>query len=131
MSNEQQLQQALATFVETMNSATAFAGDQLPIIVQQALTFYTIVSVLWLVFAVAWSVAAVYAIKYLLKKRESLEKFSVNGMDRTDASFLIGIISVATVLIVPLLFFSNVAELIKITLTPELWVIEYASTLIR
>lgn len=139
-----QLKEALAAIIESAATAKEFLVEQTPLVIQELLTYYTIMYAFWVgLGTICFMVGAYLVICVVQDKRPSAhcnnERLSKNQLheyyrdgDYRDltgkgvAYIFPGTIAMAAGMI---LFFCNISSLFKITIAPKVWLIEYGSRL--
>lgn len=119
--------QALIQLINTVTDAMTFLKGEIPIAVRELLTYYTAYHIVLMFLAIP-----LFALGYFmwrmyrkLPKRSNTEtdQFDVTPFPHIGVAILYG--ASAWVLI------GNVIDLLKITLAPRIWLIEYAAHLVK
>jgi hypothetical protein len=125
--------QALLSIINGVSEAASFLKGEIPLAVQELLTYYTIsafvLTSVWLLVAVGLIVGW---FKVILKYgRKTPGKYgSANHMD--EPGFVIPtLLGSIAVVISSFAFLESLLEFIKITVAPRIWLLEYAGTLVK
>lgn len=125
----EQLQTALTDILEKtmsgVDAATEFLVEETPLVIQELLTWYSIVYFLEMLFAIGiFIVVTVNAIKWMkyIKKDDADE-------DAAFAWFLVSGIASAVAIIIAFTLFN--IKWLQILIAPKIWLIEYASKLVN
>lgn len=132
MSNSDIIDTALAEFInkttDALSTATNFMVDQLPDVVSQLLMWKMVESLIgclfWVVLIVGFTALAVYSSKYTMKKVECRD---------WDAVSYVGLILLAITLACLIGVSSEKLNLtwLQIWIAPKIYLIEYASSLVK
>ena len=136
---ETQLVEILQSVSTSVGDAKEFIIAELPDVVQQVLSWYSVLSIVENIIAIILLVLVVYMIRNMLVKPESMstanviqrlsflkDKYAENGIDYSPAVLLV--IAVTFGLFLVAMSKLNIVFL-KILIAPKLWLIEYAATL--
>ena len=136
---ETQLVEILQSVSTSVGDAKEFMIAELPDVVQQVLSWYTVLSVVENVIAVTLLVLIVYMLRNMLVKPESMstanviqrlsfmeDKYAENGIDHSPGVLLA---AAAAVLMLTVAMSKLNIVFLKILIAPKLWLIEYAATL--
>lgn len=125
--------QALLGIIESVTTAANFLKGEIPIAVQELLTYYTA----WYVVALTlWLLVGALGIglwRYMRSER-CLSRFPESAAYHTDQndlmfySWILFTAGIAAILLPSLYYLPKV---LKITLAPRIWLIEYATNLVR
>lgn len=109
----------LKGLIESATQAGDFIKGQIPLVIQELLNFNTALFAAGLAASIAGAVCTVLAVRWALRKDDG---------DWTFAALMIGMIGgIASVVGIC----CNIVPLLKITLAPRVWLIEYAAGLVR
>jgi hypothetical protein len=114
-------EQALVSLIQSVADAASFLKGEIPIAVRELLTYYTALYVLYVVCAVVLATGIGLAIRKISR---------LEDWDTDDKVFACGIICIVPAIGVVWLS-SHVIDLLKITLAPRIWLIEYAASLVK
>jgi hypothetical protein len=114
-------EQALVSLIQSVADAASFLKGEIPIAVRELLTYYTALYVLYVVCAVVLATGIGLAIRKISR---------LEDWDTDDKVFACGITCIVPAIGVVWLS-SHVIDLLKITLAPRIWLIEYAASLVN
>ena len=136
---ETQLVEILQSVSTSVGDAKEFMIAELPEVVQQVLSWYTVLSVVENTIAVTLLVLIVYMLRNMLVKPESMstanviqrlsfmkDHYAENGIDHSPGVLLWA--AAAVIMFAVAMSKLNIVFL-KILIAPKLWLIEYAATL--
>lgn len=130
--------QVLAVILEKALAAAEKTGqfvlEQAPDVIQQLLLFNAIESGLYTILGLIWLVSIPVLVGKVMKFGPEAEDHKLSEASRASAlgkCILYSAAAALGVFIGPILFFCNVGTFIKILVAPKVWLIEYASTLLR
>ena len=136
---ETQLVEILQSVSTSVGDAKEFIITELPDVVQQVLSWYTVLSVVENIIAIILLVLVVYMIRNMLVKPESMstanviqrlsfmkDNYAENGIDHSPGVLLWA--AAAVIMFAVAMSKLNIVFL-KILIAPKLWLIEYAATL--
>ena len=136
---QNQLVEILQSVSTSVGDAKEFMIAELPDVVQQVLSWYTVLSIIENIIGIILFVLMVYIIRNMIVKPDSMntanivqrfsfmkDKYAENGIDYSPGVLLWA----ATVIV---MFAAAMSKLnivfLKILIAPKLWLIEYAATL--
>lgn len=136
---ETQLVEILQSVSTSVGDAKEFIITELPDVVQQVLSWYTVLSVVENIIAITLLVLVVYMIRNMLVKPESMstanviqrlsfmkDNYDEKGIDHSPG----GLIAAAAAILMFAVAMSKLnIVFLKILIAPKLWLIEYAATL--
>jgi hypothetical protein len=124
----EELQQALVQVINSAVNAKEFIVQQTPEVIQQLLLWHGVGGFLLFIAGVFWCVATVIVAKFSIKTLTSKLPDSAEYFEYVFVYFLVCAGGVAIAL--PGLCLLNF-EWLKVWLAPKVWLIEYASNLIK
>jgi hypothetical protein len=114
----------LASLIDSATQAGDFIKDQIPLVIQELLAYHTALYVLGIVSGIGALVGIVFWVRFCMRRHAKDPHWSSWDMAGVFPSFLFG----GPALIVLAM---SVTSLLKITLAPRVWLIEYAAGLVR
>ena len=136
---ETQLVEILQSVSTSVGDAKEFIIAELPDVVQQVLSWYTVLSIVENILAILLLIAMVYVIRNMILKPDSMDtanmvqrlsfmkdRHAENGIDYNPAILLV-ITGALGLFLVAMSKLNTV--FLKILIAPKLWLIEYAATL--
>jgi hypothetical protein len=121
---KEQAYEMLSALISAATQAGDFIKDQIPLVIQELLAFNTVKYAVLVVVGAAVTAVGVFWIRYCLKKYEEADDEWSDWNFATIPGFVAAPIGV-TILVV------YVVSLLKITIAPRVWLIEYAAELVR
>lgn len=119
---KEQALQVLKNLIDAATQAGEFIKGQIPLVVQELLRFHLAVDIAWMILSLGFAAAFVWLIKFGRRQVEK-DKWS-------DWDFGVVFSGFGVAASVISFFFATIA-LLKITLAPRVWLIEYAADLVR
>lgn len=121
-------EQALTVLKNMIDAATQagdFIKDQIPFVIRELLTFNTVKDAFMIAVGVLLMAGGILWIRYCLKRHNASEDKLWSDWDvATIPGWIIAPIGIG-------IFAAYVIDLLKITLAPRVWLIEYAAGLVR
>ena len=108
---------ALIEILDTVKKGVDFSIEQLPDIVKQLLYYNTAVYSAWFIFSIIGLI-----LTYKLHKHGKVYEYNVGPYH-----MMVGFIGITSIIV----FIANIFNLLKITLAPKVWLIEYTATLLQ
>lgn len=121
---KEQALQVLRNLIDAATQAGDFIKDQIPLVVQELLTFHTVKYAFMIAVGTAIIAGGAFWIRFCLKKHEASKDPFSDWNFATIPGFIAAPIGLA-------IFVTYVIGLLKITLAPRVWLIEYAAELVR
>jgi len=112
--------------VQKVTGGIDFAIDQAPDVIQQLIAFKTFEYLFYCLIGVLLLFVVVKCILYIKKKANKCDEY----IDY-DPFAPVLIISLVILAVVDFVFLSCIVDLLKITIAPKVWLIEYAATLVK
>lgn len=132
---EPELQERLASvvgFLETsVQSASQFAIEQAPDIIQQLLRWKLVSNSIEVVAAIVLAIAIIKFGKHLVAKGEGIQKASERWSCDGEGYIFIGYIMMVVSLGAFLIGFGDFLSVVQILIAPKIYLLEYASSLIK
>jgi len=116
-------EQALIGLIQSVADAAAFLKGEIPVAVKELLTYYSVYYGLCVALGLAWIAAVVWVARWRIRK----------GCDfmGTPIDVPLALGAMLSVSGIPILLSQTVPELLKVTLAPRIWLIEYAASLVK
>ena len=130
MNISKEIAEKLLEMLQTAGEIKEFTLTQAPDIIQQILLWHTIESTLALMLGLVFILIAVFCIvKFpsFLKKSESTMESNIYDAYTVCS----GIIGVCAIIAGPILFLENILIMIKILVTPKIFLLEYLSEIVK
>lgn len=115
--------QALLGIIESVTATANFLKGEIPLAVKELLTYYTALYALWFVVCAAGVCGGVWVFKKCYPKCDPY-----GGSPAPELGCAGGAIAIIVGAVVGI---ATLADFLKITLAPRIWLIEYAANLVR
>jgi len=126
-------EQALVSLIQSATDAMAFLKGEIPIAVKELLTYYTVINAVYAVIGLIFIVMGFRALKHIqaLCSYDN-SRTSVAQDDAFHAGHIPWLFFQIPAFIagVPI-FFCHIEPLLKVTLAPRIWLMEYAASLVK
>lgn len=124
---------ALQIALDTAKATGTFVVEQAPDVVQQLVLYKTVEYTVWSVIPAVGAVClSCKAVQLYRKAAEKVKKSSSNFTTVDDFSeFWFSMLSGSASVILSLIAATHITWLLKITLAPKVWLLEYAASLVK
>lgn len=131
MTKDEAIAKVLETALNGLQKTGEFVVEQAPDVVRQLIAFHTAYYVLFVALAVVWYVVG-YTVTYQIVKRRKayIAKREYHYSDTVGYEISGAFCAVGTTLGATAMLCTNVINLLKITLAPKVWLLEYAASLV-
>lgn len=123
---DQQLAEIIKKGLEAAEKTGNFVVEQAPDLIQQLIVWKTCEYIFLIIISIAFMFSLYRWHKSAMKRYDNYDNFC-----KKIESFIYGIYAIAVILIFGIVLFTSFFDLIQILLAPKIWLIEYASQLIK
>lgn len=129
-SKDELLAKGLQEFVNLYNAGKDFAVEQVPDVIRQLIVYHTVHLSLMVAFSFLFLLGGIYTGVKLYKKHLAALN---QGVHYYDGGWMVGVILCPSIggMIWAMIFFNHIGNLLKITLAPKVWLLEYAAQLVK
>jgi len=129
-SKDELIAKALNELVNLYNTGKDFAVEQVPDVIRQLIIYNTVQLALMVAFSFLFLLAGLYAGSRLFKLHKKAVEQRVHYY---DGGWMVGTIlcPAGGTMIWAAIFFNHIGDLLKITLAPKVWLLEYAASLVK
>ena len=126
-------EQALISLIQTATETMAFLKGEIPLAVKELLAYYTAVYVAYILIGFLFSAIGLFGF-YKIRSTKTLSRFpekSSYAGDQGDVKSFSWFLLIISNLVGFLVFIHWIDNLLKITIAPRIWLIEYAAGLVK